>query len=104
MQNVYELDIDIACVTEPASVTSGPRWAARADGSAAIYIKSSRLINKCATFKVSRSFVVVRYDHLYFFSIYIAPSVSDHDFNVILDDLSAVVRTTGGRVYNHRGL
>jgi len=67
------------------------RW-----GLATIYVKSSRLINKCVIFKIRKNFVVIRYEHLFFFSVYIAPSESNYDFNVILDDLNAVIRSTEG--------
>jgi len=96
MQNTYELNIDIACLSEPASVPSTSHWFSSLDKLAAIYIKSSSIISKCALFKISRSFVVVRYKHLHLFSVYISPSESRHDFNVTIDELSTVIRAVRG--------
>jgi len=96
MQSLYELDVDIACVTEPASVPPTPRWAISTDKLAAIYIKSDHLISKCVTYKINMNFVVIKYERIHVFSIYIAPSEDRHRFNVILDELSAVIRTIDG--------
>jgi len=97
MQNIYELKIDIACVTEPASAPQvSSRWVTSSDGLAAIYYGSNILNNKCVTYVIDRNFVIVKFKQMYIVSVYIAPSESDHDFNVTLDKISTIIRNCGG--------
>jgi len=83
-------------VLELASVPWGPRWAAGANSLAAVYLGSNLLADKCAVHKTGRNFVVVQFNQYYFFSVYIAPSETNNDFHVTRDELSAVIRATGG--------
>jgi len=96
MQNMFELKIDIACVSEPASAPrTSSRWAVSNDGLAAIYFGSQYLINKCEIYNTDRNFVIVKYKHLFIISVYIAPSEDDYDFNLTLDRLSNAIRGFG---------
>jgi len=90
--------IDIACVSEPASVPHNPSWFSNADGLVAIYIGAKNLRGRCALIKAGSNFVVVKCDDYYLFSIYIAPSVHGAVFHSTLDELRelSAVRTAVG--------
>jgi len=93
-----ELNVDIACVSEPASAPrSSSRWVVSNNGLAAINFGSRLLINKCLVYNIDRNFVAVKFKQLVIFSVYIAPSEDDNDFNVTLDRLSAIVRSVAGQ-------
>jgi len=97
MQNMFEQKIDIACVCEPASAPrTSPRWVVSGDGLAAIFYGSRQLVDECVSFNTDRNFVVIKYKYLFIISVYIAPSESDREFNVTLDRLAAVIRSSGG--------
>jgi len=97
LQSTHELNIDIACVTEPASAPPGsPQWAISGDGLAAIFFGNRHLADRYSVFHTDKNFVVAKYKHYYIVSIYLAPSISDRDFNISLDNLSAIIRTIGG--------
>jgi len=97
MQSIYELNIDIACVSELASAPQiSFRWAVSSDGLAAIYFGTKYLIDKCIIYHTDKNFVVIKYKQCYIASVYIVSSVNDRDFNVTLDKLSTVNRMTGG--------
>jgi len=52
MQSVHELNINIVCVSEPASAPRfSPWWAVSFDGLAAIYCKTRNLAEKCVTYR-----------------------------------------------------
>jgi len=62
VQHVAEHYIDIACVTDPASVPRNSRWLSSVDGLSAIFIGSRNLRGRCLPEKISRNFVVARCD------------------------------------------
>jgi len=96
MQQICELNIDVACVSEPASAPRSPRWIVSGNGLAAIYLGSRPLVEKCVAYKLGRNYVMARYNQYYFLPIYISPNDSDQVVHETLDDLDADIRASGG--------
>jgi len=62
MQSIYELNIDVACVSKPAlALQASSRWIVSTDALAAIYFGTSYLTSKCVIYNINRNFVVVKY-------------------------------------------
>jgi len=97
VQYVAEHQIDVACITEPASVPRNSRWFSSTDGLSAIFIGTRNLRGRCLPEKIGRNFIVARCDWFFLFSVYISPNEDDANVNLILDDLSEAVRNLGGR-------
>jgi len=98
VQNVAEFGFDLVCISEPASVPRSPYWFGSADGrAAAIFAGSRDPTFVCVSYVIGRNYVAVRCRSNYIFSVYIAPSESDNDFNKTLDELETAIRASGGR-------
>jgi len=92
-----EHKIDIACVSEPASIPHDSRWIASTDKLSAVVIGPTYLQGRCIPISSNNNFVVVKCDWFYVVSVYISPNVDRGDVQVALDGLGDVVRGVGGR-------
>lgn len=96
LQNCAAFGADIAVVSEPWRCP--PNWFSSEGGLAAIFVPASpSLFSSIKLLSVSRCFVIVDFGVFVLCSVYISPSTSIGDYEVILSSLAVQVEEFGSR-------
>ncbi|XP_067216668.1 uncharacterized protein [Linepithema humile] len=101
VQNIAELGIRIAVVSEPYCIPDSPFWHGSKDGRAAIYWSRDRLQHGCSLFRIGDNFVAISCGDIKIVSCYIPPEKGEDraaTFRRALHGLEEVVRAAGPRV------
>jgi len=84
VQNVAERDFSIACVSEPGSVPRTSYWFVSKNKTAAIYVGTKDIAQKCVLKESGRNYVMIRCDQFYILSIYLSPNESSVSFYYLI--------------------